>query len=1471
MKKITLLVLAIVPAFLQAQTIVYHEDFTVADSVVASGSPLWTSDAVLYTNATAGYKNQVGSAANYLTSAAFSTVGNSFVLLDFDQICKIEYQDAGAIEVSNDNGNTWTQLTYTEYLGTAPFQAMGNHFASSAYANWFPGNVSAVPNNTWWHHETFDISTIAGNAAQVMIRFKLTDGNSNSAGGSYGWVLDQLKVTASPSELFPPVITPLSPIFSGNIFSLGPYTINDSITDASGIASATLYYQVNSGPVQTVTMNNISGNHWAGIIPAVADSDTVCYSVQAFDASPASNSATNPVSGCTQFVAHAAITFPFFDNFDGSSLFTMTAVNTQTQWQIGVPNYGATNSAHSAPNAADINLTTGYDLNASARLFSPVFDFSNVQNARLSFWQNRNTDQWYDGFRIDYTTDGVTWNVLGTAFNDPKGTNWYNNSYLSSSAEAGWDASSNGWVKSEYLLDTLDNVVGPVQFRFVFTSDSWTVINDGVSIDDFLIRSPSPQDASPVAVANPNMSSCVPQGTVPLSVTLLNDGSQAINGPFDVTYILDNGTPVTEQYTGTIQPLQTDVFTFGTQMNLTPGNHTLVIVTDLPGDGWVMNDTLTVSFFTAAGVSVPYLNDFEAGPSTLNDFCVTNTLQGRVQHSATAGNLSASGLVFDASSSLDWDWGSDTIPTSSFYIWNAAMSTEQRANARLIVNTTGYNNLVMEVDMKLLYAWGNEYTNFRISVNGVMITPHLMPNYATVPYTTYRYDLSSFLPAAFITIDFESKVAYDAAVNGTGIYMDNLHIYKPDSLDVGVTQITSPSPITVAGNPATVSVKIRNYGTSTITSIPVAYQVNTSTPVVETWTGSLAPNATTTYTFTTQFTSPSGAYTLTSWSQLPGDTAYWNDTTSINSFGMPLMTVPFFDSFDGPQNFAAVTTTTPSWELGNPAAPYITGTHSGANAWEVNLNGGYSDNATEYLYSPFFDFSQSTNVELRFWQWYSCDNYYDGGRMEFSTDGGNTWTVLGIQFDPNGTSWYNQGYLQSSMLPGWSGNGGGYFQSKYNLSMFNNYPNPVQFRFVFTSDGWNFGANDGWAIDDFELFMPIDAGTSTIQFAPSPLPMTGTNNVKVNVVNTGLIPLNTVSVTLKIDNTVVVTDVINFSTALAPGTGMVHTFSLPWNGATPGYHTVKCWTSGPNGFVDVVPANDTTTWTVSVMDQVTTYPWCNNFETGNGKPPLTTMNAQRFTNTNCDWVQGDPNKNIITSAHGGTNCWITNLTLNYIRNDSAGLFTPVFIVDTMNCYHLEFWSYMLTPVSEDAGTVEYSYDNGLTWQPLGIPLEPNWFTHGTATGLGPGFQPNISGTSPGWVLKQHDVRFSQAGPVIFRFRFGSTSGLETEGWAIDDVCFNQIPPCVLSTPEIPQGDFAMTSYPNPASNSSVLTYTLPASGAVTIVLRDALGQEVATFSGEQAKGENTWTIDVSNLADGVYFYEFTFEGQTVVQKMVVTH
>lgn len=218
MKKFSIVLLAIMlPLFaLHGQTLLYSENFeinTAPDSVTFAGTGTWgTSTSLASQGLRSDSLRMVNSGDSVvMTTDAFSTIGNSFVMLHFDHICKIEFNDEGYIEVSNNNGITWTRLTAAQYQGLVQFGTQGNKFSSMSYQDWVP-TVQAVPSNAWWKGEIFDISLLVGNASQVRIRFVLKDAIPGfTLGDNYAWFIDNIRVIGAFSELNPPVITMVPP------------------------------------------------------------------------------------------------------------------------------------------------------------------------------------------------------------------------------------------------------------------------------------------------------------------------------------------------------------------------------------------------------------------------------------------------------------------------------------------------------------------------------------------------------------------------------------------------------------------------------------------------------------------------------------------------------------------------------------------------------------------------------------------------------------------------------------------------------------------------------------------------------------------------------------------------------------------------------------------------------------------------------------------------------------------------------------------------------------------------------------------------------------------------------------------------------------------------------------------------------------------------------------------------------------
>jgi hypothetical protein len=85
------------------------------------------------------------------------------------------------------------------------------------------------------------------------------------------------------------------------------------------------------------------------------------------------------------------------------------------------------------------------------------------------------------------------------------------------------------------------------------------------------------------------------------------------------------------------------------------------------------------------------------------------------------------------------------------------------------------------------------------------------------------------------------------------------------------------------------------------------------------------------------------------------------------------------------------------------------------------------------------------------------------------------------------------------------------------------------------------------------------------------------------------------------------------------------------------------------------------------------------------------------------------------------------------------------------------------------------------------------------------------------------------------------------------------PTASLSTPvsnEKPLTYALEQNYPNPFNPATIIKYQLPQAGHALIKLYDVLGREVKTLlDGEKEAGYYSITVDASQLASGVYFYQ----------------
>lgn len=168
-------------------------------------------------------------------------------------------------------------------------------------------------------------------------------------------------------------------------------------------------------------------------------------------------------------------------------------------------------------------------------------------------------------------------------------------------------------------------------------------------------------DASVSSVSAPESEyySCMNLNNVPVIATISNTGTATISN-LPISFSYDNGTPVTEIYSGTIAPSGTATYTFTATLNIgAVGPHTLKVWSDLANDIGNLNDT-TTTFIT-------HNNSVTVTPAWVEDF-ETFTLCGTASNCGTTNCNMINGLTNVANGSgddIDWRTSEGATPSAN--------------------------------------------------------------------------------------------------------------------------------------------------------------------------------------------------------------------------------------------------------------------------------------------------------------------------------------------------------------------------------------------------------------------------------------------------------------------------------------------------------------------------------------------------------------------------------------------------------------------------------------------------------------------------------------------------------------------------------------------------------------------------------------------------------------------------------------
>jgi len=103
---------------------------------------------------------------------------------------------------------------------------------------------------------------------------------------------------------------------------------------------------------------------------------------------------------------------------------------------------------------------------------------------------------------------------------------------------------------------------------------------------------------------------------------------------------------------------------------------------------------------------------------------------------------------------------------------------------------------------------------------------------------------------------------------------------------------------------------------------------------------------------------------------------------------------------------------------------------------------------------------------------------------------------------------------------------------------------------------------------------------------------------------------------------------------------------------------------------------------------------------------------------------------------------------------------------------------------------------------------------------------------------------------------------------VDDLSFGS---CVNGIAPISNKVTLEKAYPNPASTTCNIIYSIPSNGTVSIDLYDISGRKIKSLLGDtkQTTGRYKLPVDVSNLSNGIYVYTIKVDGQVYAQKLTV--
>ncbi|NCU03735.1 MAG: S8 family serine peptidase, partial [Chitinophagaceae bacterium] len=579
---------------------------------------------------------------------------------------------------------------------------------------------------------------------------------------------------------------------------------------------------------------------------------------------------------------------------------------------------------------------------------------------------------------------------------------------------------------------------------------------------------------------------------------------------------------------------------------------------------------------------------------------------------------------------------------------------------------------------------------------------------------------------------------------------------KIDSLIAPVHGRENTSIALTAAQPITVRIKnLDNAATSG--SYNLSYQINGGAVITESSSAAIAAGGTVNYTFTAPANLAAlGTYTIKVTVKQTGDNQPANDelTYTVKHIANPVVTLPFVETFE--------TTTVEEYKsafFGISNADRFDYSNTTNGRLRTFVNTGVAVNGSRALTLDAINYNGTLAVNTVTGT-INLSNYSaaQGLRLDFNLKNHGQLKQPGTGVWLRGSD--TQPWVLMYDLSTNQGNLGEVKRVSINVNELGQIPSSsfqVRFDQASTTSANNasydydgYDMDDGFTIDDIRIIQTNNDVMLTQLVAPDTFNCTpGNFNITVKVKNTTGTVFTNVPVYYRINNGTAVAGTIP---SLAGNAETNFTFPVQADLSAFKAYEIDAWVKLSG---DDYAANDSiNNRYVYSSPVINSFPYLERFETGNGNWFTDTISYS-------SWHWGTPSKSVMARAASEGKGWFTTLGGSYRPNESSYLYSPCFNLSSLTqpVFSFSHITQQEDNCNCDYHTLEYSIDNGNTWQRLTATNGTNWFDSSNNQS----WKKNIQR----WHVSSTEV--PNASNIRFRFYLSSDELTQYEGIGIDDI------------------------------------------------------------------------------------------------------